>query len=175
MTTLIFNNVLRTESDSNIIAQLTRKGWEIVPTPSPPILPDPPVIDKSQKRCVYNPNTNTYAIVDLTDEEKAAYIESENQKQRLLERQRFLDTVNNGYTVQPENFTLGLLESDRNAFSQMLGLIKEALDFNLISGDTLQTISDKNGEKHQITTNRFRQIIVQYGFYFKTLWDQLDS
>ena len=83
-----------------------------------------------------------------------------------------LKRVENGFNIEPENITLGLSENDRNSFSQMLSLVKEALDLGLITNDSPQIISDINGEKHQISTLRFRQIMVQYGFYYKNLWDQ---
>lgn len=76
------------------------------------------------------------------------------------------------FLVQPEGFFLGLEDNDRAAFSQMLSLVKEALDLGLITNETPQIIADKNGQKHQISTLRFRQIMVQYGFYYKSLWDQ---
>ena len=84
----------------------------------------------------------------------------------------FAKLIGDGYNVQPENITLGLSENDRNSFSQMLSLVKEALDLGLITNDSPQIISDINGEKHQISTLRFRQIMVQYSFYYKNLWDQ---
>lgn len=78
------------------------------------------------------------------------------------------------FDVQPENIKLGLNESDRVAFTQMLVLVKEALDLNLIDNNTIQTIADIDGVKHSVTTLRFRQIMVEYGFYYKNLWDQLN-
>lgn len=82
-----------------------------------------------------------------------------------------LKRIENGFNIEPENITLGLSENDRNSFSQMLSLVKEALDLGLITNDSPQIISDINGEKHQISTLRFRQMMVQYGFYYKSLWD----
>jgi hypothetical protein len=83
--------------------------------------------------------------------------------------------VSKGYQVEPEGFVLGLAESDRNAFTQMLTLVQEALSLGLISNDTSQVIADKSGAKHSITTLRFRQIMLGYGMYYKSLWDQLSS
>lgn len=107
----------------------------------------------------------------LSDDERIAVI---NQwVDNYIEGQSsFFRKIENGFTVQPENITLGLSENDRNSFSQMLSLVKEALDLGLITNDLSQIISDINGEKHQISTLRFRQIMVQYGFYYKNLWDQ---
>lgn len=76
-----------------------------------------------------------------------------------------------GYTVQPEGFVLSVQERDRTQFSQMLGLVREGLDLGIMTASTPQTIADKNGEVHTITTLRFRQIMVAYGGYCKALWD----
>lgn len=94
----------------------------------------------------------------------------EKEEQPLSE---FQQAVFNGFLVEPENFTLGLSEIDRLAFTQMLTLVQEALSLGMIDNDSIQTISDKSGQKHTITTLRFRQIMVQYGLYYKALWDQL--
>jgi hypothetical protein len=87
----------------------------------------------------------------------------------------FGEKVAEGFLVEPENFVIGLDENDRALFSQMLALVKEALDLGWTTNETTQTISDKSGQKHQLTTLRFRQVMVAYGFYFKGLWDGLNS
>jgi hypothetical protein len=109
---------------------------------------------------------------------------TEDERKRVLDEwavnifseQNSIETkINNGFFVESEGFTLGLLEGDRLMLSQMLALVKEALDLGLITNETSQTISDKFGQKHEITTLRFRQIMVQYGMYYKGLWDQLTN
>ena len=79
--------------------------------------------------------------------------------------------VRAGYTVQPEGFTLALGDNDRNQFTQMLTLVQEALSLGLINNDTPQTIADKDGGKHTVSTLRLRQILVLYGLYYKGIWD----
>lgn len=96
-----------------------------------------------------------------------------NGQNWIAPEQTIQDKISEGYLVQPENFILALKDSDRSSFSQMLSLIKEALDLGLITNETPQTIADKNGQKHEISTLRFREIMVQYGFYYKSLWDQM--
>ncbi len=81
------------------------------------------------------------------------------------------DPIDVGYLVEPEGFTLALGDLDRAAFTAMLTLVQEALSLGLINNDTPQTIADKDGSPHIITTIRFRQIMVGYGFFYKTLWD----
>ena len=80
--------------------------------------------------------------------------------------------ISSGYTVQPENIVLGLQDSDRNAFTQLLVLINQAQQLSMIDDNTPQIISDINNIKHTISTLRFKQIMVEYGFYYKQIWDQ---
>jgi hypothetical protein len=87
----------------------------------------------------------------------------------------YYQAIENGFLVSPENFKLKLGDEDRAVFGQMLALIKEALDLGLITNDSLQTIKDYNGQIVSVSTLRFRQIMVQYGFYYKNLWDQLNN
>lgn len=111
----------------------------------------------------------------ISPEQEIVDAQSEEQKLRAEANISFLDKTISGFLVEPENIVLGLRETDRMVFSQMLTLVKEALDLGLITNDTLQTISDINGQKIQLTTLRFRQVMISYGFYFKGLWDQLNS
>ena len=80
-----------------------------------------------------------------------------------------------GYTVAPEGFVLALGDADRAQFAQFLALVREALDLGLITGATEQTIKDKAGVLHTMTTDRLRQVLVGYGFAYKTLWDNLNE
>lgn len=177
MTKLTYSGEIREESDESVIQTLVRKGWTIIPEPEP--MPAYPVFDRTTHKATYNADTNSYTITELTAEEIQNQINAEANMQAAIQnaaaKQLIADQINAGYDVQPEDFILGLSDNDRNSFSQMFGLVKEAIEMGFISNDTPQMIADKNGQKHQITTNRFRQIMVQYGFYFKTLWDQLDS
>lgn len=111
----------------------------------------------------------------VSPEQEIVDAQSEEQKLRAEANISFLDKTISGFLVEPENIVLGLRETDRMVFSQMLTLVKEALDLGLITNNTLQTISDINGQKIQLTTLRFRQVMVAYGFYFKGLWDKLNS
>jgi len=161
---LKFKDFIREESDENIINSLLRKGWNIIPN-APPHNPD-------VERAVYDATTNTYSVVELSDEEKNTI----NQQKILeLKSQTFETLRNNGFLVSPENFYLALNDNDRNSFTQMLSLVKEALDLGLITNDTPQIISDKDGNLHTLTTLRFRQIMVEYGFYYKTIWNNFMS
>lgn len=82
-------------------------------------------------------------------------------------------SADNLFKVVPENFSLSTDSVSRNAFTQMLSLIKEALDLGMITNDTTQTIKDADGSLQILTTLRFRQIMVAYGMYYKSLWNQM--
>ena len=88
-------------------------------------------------------------------------------------RKIVLDKIALGYSVLPENFVLGYEEQDRSAFTQMTVLIREALNKNLIDNNTPQTIKDINRTMHTVITDRYLDIIIGYGLYYKQLWDQL--
>jgi hypothetical protein len=153
MTKLTYADQIREEFDDNIINTLVRKGWVIIPTTIAP------------------------PAVEMTAEEIQNSLDFENavllSEQKAAARKIITDQIDAGYDVQPEDFVLGLSEYDRTAFTQMLLLVREALDLGLISNSDSQTISDKTGEKHSMTTERFRQIMVAYGLFYKGLWDQL--
>lgn len=148
-TYLTNNSQLRTETDESVISNLLRKGWIEIFAPS---------YDPQTQQIEFDSQTGQFIVVEIPEDQI---------KQNTLSQ-----AVSQGFLVQPENFILGLQESDRNAFAQMLALVKEALDLNLIDNDTIQTIGDIDGVKHSVTTLRFRQIMVEYGFYYKNLWDQ---
>ena len=152
---LSFKDLTRTEFNDSIISNLKRKGW--VETPDDV----KPEYDRQTQELRFNSADKTYSILDLSERE--------------IKTNKFQGYISQGFLVSPENFVLGLDENDRAAFSQMLSLIKEALDLGLITNESVQTISDKNGQKHQLLTLRFRQVMVAYGFYFKGLWDELNS
>lgn len=101
--------------------------------------------------------THGWEIVPLTSEER--------------KHLAFNQGIASGFTVQPEGFTLRLEDTDRAAFAQMLALVKEALDLGLITSETPQLIADYTGTRHEVTTLRFRQIMVAYGLHYKSLWD----
>jgi hypothetical protein len=133
-------NSYRNENDQSVIDTLLRKGWTIVPEPTPP--PAPPPYSPSPEEVRWN---------------------------------EYNQAVENGFLVSPENFKLKLWDEDRAVFSQMLALVKEALDLGMIDNSTLQKIKDFDGQIVAVSTLRFREIMVAYGFYYKTLWDQLNN
>lgn len=168
MVTLTFNNLTRKETDQAVIANLLRKGWIDATPPEKPALPEQPEYDSSIEYLQYSAETNSYSKIPYTEEE----LTNAGLRNR---RENLMRSMNSGFLVQPENFILGLSDADRGAFTQMLSLVKEALDLGVITNDTPQIIADINGETHTVLTLRFRQIMVQYGLYYKGLWDALNS
>lgn len=176
MPQLTLNNQTRFETDESVIENLQRKGWTLIIPPVSPVIPE---YDWNTQKLIQDNETKEYSVVDLSPEE----LQERADAQALMDAQILAsqqiqaihDQISAGYTVEPEGFILGLTESDRNAFTQMLALTKEALDLGLITNDTPQIIADINGETHTVLTLRFRQIMVQYGFYYKGLWDALNS
>ncbi|MES2737236.1 MAG: hypothetical protein V4672_13010 [Verrucomicrobiota bacterium] len=75
------------------------------------------------------------------------------------------------FLVEPEGIVLAMGERDRTQFAQMLALIREALDLGMITDSTVQKIADVNDQLHEVTTLRFRQIMVAYGSFYKSHWD----
>lgn len=171
MIQLTFNDLTRYETDESVIENLQRKGWTLI---IPPVVPE---YDWNTQKLIQDNETKEYSVVDLSSEE----LQERADAQALMDAQILAsqqiqaihDQIATGYTVEPENFVLGLSDADRGAFTQMLALTKEALDLGLMTNDTVQTIADKSGQKHQLTTLRFRQIMVAYGMFYKGLWDQL--
>jgi len=82
-----------------------------------------------------------------------------------------LDIDSKLFKIDPEGFSLFMDDKSRNSFAQMLSLVKEALDLGLITNDSSQTIKDSDGNTQTVSTLRFRQIMVQYGMYYKSLWE----
>lgn len=167
MTTLKYDNNIRNETDENTIATLIRKGWVDI---------TPPPYDSNTEKLIYNSSTNTYIIESLTKEELSAMADAQaaNDLAALKESQRnaIYDQINAGFLVEPEGFRLALADYDRSLFTQMLSLVKEALDLGLITNSSPQIIGDINNQKQTISTLRFREIMVKYGMYYKSLWDQ---
>jgi len=176
-TSLKYGDMTRVESEEHIITSLIRKGWTIIPEPEPP--PTLPIIDHNTHKAIYDAASNTYSVIELSNAEKQAIEDMQNNmlllQQKSDAKRAITDQINNGYSVQPEDFILGLSETDRTAFTQLLLLVREAIDLGLITNADSQVISDKSGVSHSITVGRFRQIMVAYGVFYKGLWDQLNQ
>jgi hypothetical protein len=175
MTKLTYSGETRGESDEGVIQTLVRKGWVVIPEPEP--MPAYPTLNPDTHKAVYDSETNTYSVVELTPEE--IQIRTEIMAQMLLAEQKaaarkvITDQIEAGYDVQPEGFILGFSEADRSSFTQMTLLVREAITFHLIDLETPQVIKDVNGTPHTMTTERYLNIIIAYGLRYKQLWDNL--
>ena len=171
MAKLILNNLSRNETDLSIIENLQRKGWTLV------VDPVAPEYDATSQKLTFDSETNEYIIINLSPEEiqgRKDFQDSVDAANLLAQEQKIIqDSINAGYSVSPEGFVLGLGDIDRSLFTQMISLIREALDLGLITNDTLQTITDIDNKEMTLSTLRFRQIMVGYGMYYKGLWDQM--
>jgi len=160
MTILKYQNQIKEEADQSVIDNLLRKGWIIFEKSLPP------EFDESKERLSYDKDLNIYSVIPLTREELSI-------RDKMNTQQALFVKVQDGYKTE-EGFILSLGDNDRALLSQMLLLVKEALDLGLISNDTPQIIVDKDGNEQTLTALRFRQIMVGYGMYYKSLWDQMD-
>lgn len=79
--------------------------------------------------------------------------------------------IEKGYNLPGTPYYLGMEISDRIQFNGMLSLINEALDAGYITADSSQSMNDKDGNRIDLTAGEFKQMMVGYGFYYKTLWD----
>lgn len=110
----------------------------------------------------------------LVKSERAAlndnrYIISYTKEQiQLTPEEQFQKTISQGYTVEPEGFVLALEEKDQNAFTRLLTLLTVAG----VSDSAPTQISDKDGRLWSVTVGRLKQILVQYGLYYQTIWAQ---
>lgn len=88
---------------------------------------------------------------------------------------QFRASVAAGFVVQPEGITLALGDRDRGQFTQMLALIDQGLGLGQLTDTSPQKIADVNDVLHDVTTLRFRQIMLAYGAHYKGLWDALKA
>jgi hypothetical protein len=83
--------------------------------------------------------------------------------------------LDDGYPIPNTPYVLAMADSDRAQFTGMLVLIGELLSAGYITGDTPQVIKDKNGNTVHMTTDEFRSLMIGYGIYYKTTWNQYFS
>lgn len=136
---------------------VTKLGWRWLPVNSV----NPPEFNSDTHKlfldysCIENVVNETWGLISLTSGEI------------------YSKKISNGFFVGPEGFTLRLEKEDRDAFTSMVVLIQLGLSLGLISNSTEQTIKDANEEYQTVTTARFIEIMLQYGSYYKSLWDNI--
>lgn len=168
MAKLKYNSDIRLETDPDIISNLLRKGWILFPNEIE--------YNKSTEKLLYDDINNVYFVIPLSDEELQNIADRERERISLENINKkiadFQLAISQGYTVLPENFILSLDDNSRNLFTQMLVLLQQAMQLNIINGDNIQSITDTNNIAHTLTVNRFIEIMISYGFFYKNLWDE---
>ena len=86
----------------------------------------------------------------------------------------FEQKIAEGYPVPNTSYRLGLKDSDRAQFSSMLTLVRELLDGGHITDETPQSIKDQNDNIITLTTEEFRSLMIGYGIYYKTIWNECE-
>ena len=119
----------RTETDLEVITNLTRKGWVESEAPAPP---EP----------------------------------SEEQTRETVSRA----AIDAGFLVEPEGYHLRWDSGDREYWSQMLTLYREAESLGAMTGESPVQFVDQTGTVQTATLTRFRQIMVTLGAAFQTVF-----
>jgi hypothetical protein len=116
--------------------------------------------------------TRNKTIVDKTPEEIAEY---EEEQQRLQKELEFETAVNAGYAVPNSSLILGINDSDRILWNQLLTLLNQQLESGQITTSTNITISDINDVQHQVTVAEAKDAIGGLGMYYYGLWTNKNS
>jgi hypothetical protein len=67
--------------------------------------------------------------------------------------------------------SLALTDVDRATFSSMLALVNEGLMLGQMTTESMVTIKSQEGDIIPLTALQFKITMLQYGFYYKTIWD----
>lgn len=68
--------------------------------------------------------------------------------------------------------SLALYDYDRSNFSSMLTLVNEGLMLGQMTTSSMVSIKSQEGDILYMTALQFKILMLQYGFYYKTVWDQ---
>ncbi len=69
------------------------------------------------------------------------------------------------YAVPGENYYLAASRADETEFDKLITLLQLAISQGEITEDYIITIVDSNNNKHQMTVERFFEIMVGYGMF----------
>lgn len=84
----------------------------------------------------------------------------------------FSRKIDNGFLVSGTTCSLALYEEDRAIFSTMLTLVNEALEIGQMTTESQVSIKCLDGNILYMSAIEFKTLMMQYGFYYKSLWDQ---
>ena len=101
---------------------------------------------------------------------QSALEKAKAQKLQELE-QWYNQQIDAGYDTG-KGFSLKLHKEDRDAFAQLLLLVREGLDLGTLSINSTLEVLDTINAVQILTVQEFRQMMVGYGLYYKQLWNQ---
>jgi len=134
----------------------TKAGYRIVPV-------------ERQEKPAFDPLTHrlqakrTVKADKVTDGWEAVALPTGEAKRAVFDK-----AIAAGYDTG-KGYRLRLFESDRNAFTQLLVLLREAN----ATDDLPTAVADTEGTVRQLTAKELRGILVGYGVHFQGLWQQL--
>lgn len=137
---LYYGNLLREETDPNLIELALSKGWKERP---------------SAPEC----SVDEMAEWDL---EKGQWTISTKPIQIVT----FQDELDKGFYVESEGFYLAMQDSDRNQWTALRSQLLDGLSMEKITHDTPILIWDNEGKPHQITVNKIREILFDAGIWY---------
>lgn len=70
--------------------------------------------------------------------------------------------------ISVRGITLRAAEADRAAFTQLLTMLNEAERLDMLPERT--TITDRNGQPHDLPTAQVRSLLVEYGLIYQSIW-----
>jgi hypothetical protein len=82
----------------------------------------------------------------------------------------FEQLITSGFPVGSSS--LALYDYDRSNFSNMLTLVNEGLMLGQMTTSSIVSIKSQEGNILSMTAIQFKILMLQYGFYYKTIWDQ---
>lgn len=135
-----------------------KEGYKIVPVE---LLSKPSYDDKTQ--------TLTKKETVLITKYKVEWV-VKNLPEVDLKRIAFEDAVENGYDTG-NGYKLGLKDSDRAAFNEMLALQNLAVRKSLKQSSDLIEIADIEGNLISMSIEEFETLMLQYGDYFIQIWN----
>ncbi len=84
----------------------------------------------------------------------------------------FSKLISAGYTVPNTTCSLALYEEDRAIFSTMLTLVNESLALGQMTTESQVSIKCLDDSILYMSAIEYKTLMMRYGFYYKTLWDQ---
>jgi hypothetical protein len=78
-----------------------------------------------------------------------------------------------GYIVPGNGYSLALDKEDRNAFTGLYALLKDAIASGSITVDSPVVIADVQQKTHTVTVGQLFSILQGYGLFYQQLWSRI--